>query len=138
MKEVREGIQLVRHGLSSEMSGSEKYWFSADRQSDLSPGGTFLLPAYDEFLISYRDRSASLPAEKHKKTISSNGIFWPVVVSDGQVIGLWKRKVLKDAILIEAGLYRKPTASIAKKVEKAAHAYGKFMGMDVRIDVNTL
>jgi len=50
-----------------------------------------LLPAFDEYIVGYKDRTAVLTSENHQKAISSNGVFRPVVVQDGKVIGLWKK-----------------------------------------------
>lgn len=53
--------------------------------------GVFLLPGFDEFMLGYQDRRASLPAEFANRIIpGGNGVFQPTVVSDGQVVGTWK------------------------------------------------
>jgi hypothetical protein len=62
------------------------------------------LPAFDEFLISYKDRSASLLSGDNKKAVSSNGIFKPVIIINGQVTGLWKRSINKTKLIIELTL----------------------------------
>ena len=46
-----------------------------------------LLPAFDEMLVSYRDRGPSLSKANYKKVISSNGTFSPTIFQNGQVIG---------------------------------------------------
>jgi len=54
--------------------------------------GAFLLPGFDEFILGYQDRRAVLPAEFASRIIpGGNGVFQPTVVSDGQVVGTWKR-----------------------------------------------
>ncbi len=55
-------------------------------------GRVLLLPAFDEFLLGYRDRTAQLdPAHAHQIVPGGNGIFRPTVVSDGRVVGTWTR-----------------------------------------------
>ena len=52
----------------------------------------FLLPAFDEFLLGYQTRTAVLPAEYASRIVpGSNGIFLPTVISDGEIVGTWKR-----------------------------------------------
>ncbi len=52
----------------------------------------FLLPAFDEFLLGYQTRSAVLPAEFAERIVpGGNGVFLPTVISDGEVVGTWKR-----------------------------------------------
>jgi hypothetical protein len=52
----------------------------------------FLLPGFDEYLLGYQARGAVLPAEFAARVVpGSNGIFLPTVISDGEVVGTWKR-----------------------------------------------
>ncbi|HBB91510.1 MAG TPA: hypothetical protein DC042_07265 [Bacteroidales bacterium] len=74
-----------------------------------------LLPAFDEFVISYKDRKASASEDYQRHAISSNGIFRPVIVVNGQVIGIWKRTVKKDKILIQP-IYFQSTDDGTKKM----------------------
>jgi hypothetical protein len=39
------------------------------------PGCLGELPAYDEYLVSYRNREAVITGEDEKKAVSNNGIF---------------------------------------------------------------
>lgn len=50
----------------------------------------FLLPGFDEWLLGYRDRSATLP-ERLVKVVgpTANGLVNPFVVERGQVTGRW-------------------------------------------------
>jgi hypothetical protein len=53
---------------------------------------TMLLPGFDEYLLGYQQRNAVLPDEFAQRIVpGSNGMFLPTVVSDGQVVGTWKR-----------------------------------------------
>ena len=69
----------------------------------------YLLPAFDEFIISYKDRRAALPFENHIKAVSNNGIFRPVIVVNGQVVGIWKRTTKKDKVMVETDSLNNPT-----------------------------
>ena len=51
-----------------------------------------LLPPFDELLLGYRDRTASLdPRHKDAVVPSSNGLFLATVTVDGRVVGTWRR-----------------------------------------------
>lgn len=122
-------LELAKPHLASETVASQAYWFAAPASMPAAATETaYLLPAFDEFIIGYRDRSASLPFEGHKKTVSQNGIFWPVVVIDGQVMGIWKRTVKKDKVIVEAQFFQSPDEATAGLLEKAAARYGHFLG----------
>jgi len=54
--------------------------------------GIYLLPGFDEYLLGYQTRDAVLPTEYAPRIVpGGNGVFLPTIISDGQVIGTWKR-----------------------------------------------
>jgi hypothetical protein len=54
--------------------------------------GAWFLPSFDEWLISYADRSAVLDAHHADKVApGANGLFRPILVLDGEVVGTWLR-----------------------------------------------
>ena len=93
-----------------------------------------LLPAFDEYLISYKDRTASIIKEHQEHAFSSNGIFWPVILVDGQATGIWKRTVKKDKVLIETNLFHKQDKPTLKLIEKSAKQFGDFLEKEVEIN----
>lgn len=100
---------MIKRGLISEEIESRRYWFSGLFPTSGDGEPAYLLPSYDEFIISYKDRSAVLSFEKNKKAVSGNGIFRPVIVVRGEVIGIWKRTEKKANVLIEIEFFKKPS-----------------------------
>jgi hypothetical protein len=134
--DIRNAIESIRTILDSETIGSFRYWFKDIPSLPVSEKkSVFLLPAYDEFLISYSDRSPSLSLTDNPRTVSINGIFRPVIVVNGQVAGLWRRLKIKDKVLMELSFFRPCSKSIRGLAEDAADRYGKFLGIvpDVKI-----
>lgn len=117
--DAKKGIELIKKDFHSEKIGAQTYWFK-DATPAVSPesGRVYLLPAFDEFIIGYTDRTACLPAKNQPITISNNGIFRPVVVLNGQVIGLWKRATVKNKIVVETRFFAARTASRHKNLRK--------------------
>ena len=135
VKDAKHALEMVKSDFISDTFDSQTYWF-ADSFSIPKPKteGVYLLPAYDEFIISYKDRRASLPSENHNKTVSSNGIFRPVIVVNGQVTGLWKRAISKDKVVVETETFKPPNKTINTLIEKAAIQYGNFLEMKTEIN----
>lgn len=132
--DARHALELVKPELVSETIDSQTYWFSPSFSMPPSDQeSVYLLPAFDEFIISYKDRQAILPFAHHKKAVSNNGIFWPTIVVNGQVIGTWKRTLKKDKVVIETQFFEQPKHSTKSLVEKAAISFGFFLGMKVEI-----
>ena len=89
--EARQGLESVQSEFISETFDEQKYWMPNIDSLPSVRSKIFLLPAFDEFLVGYKDRTAVITSENHKKAISSNGVFRPVVIKNGRAIGLWKK-----------------------------------------------
>jgi hypothetical protein len=120
--------------LSNQDFGGTAYWFR-DLQ-DAPQETAYLLPAFDEYLVGYKDRSAVLPQKHSMKIVpGGNGMFLPVVVVDGRVAGTWKRAQKKDGVAISID----PFENLGREsdaIEAAAERYGKYLGKQV-VDVST-
>jgi hypothetical protein len=131
---ARHALELVKSDYLPENVDGCTYWLPSSYSLPCNDcKAAFFLPAYDEFLIGYTDRRASLPSDKLYDVVSTNGIFRPVIVINGQVAGLWKRTVKKETVIIETDLFQAPGKAAAKALIKAAAAYGRFLGMDAEL-----
>lgn len=131
VKDARNALESVKDQLLSQTIDGETYWLAPETAKHTAKKGTFLLPAFDEFIISYKNRSAALTKEQHAKAISTNGLFRPVIVSDSKVTGLWKRTVKNDTVLIETDYFEGVSADGKQSIEKAAARFGKFLGKGI-------
>ena len=134
--DARAGLATVAAQLGSERRGTQEYYYAQD--SPAASSGlldTFLLPPFDEFLLGYRDRSAVLDPQYNTSVVpGSNGIFNPIVVIDGHVVGTWKRVLKRDTVTISFSLF--PISSNDAHVPaltSAAERYGHFVGKTVQI-----
>jgi hypothetical protein len=108
------------------------YWIDRDHPDNGMPAKTaFLLPPFDEFLVAYKDRSTALDPRLKKIIISRNGIFYPVVLLEGRVAGIWKRSFKKDKITIEISTESTFSASSRKTILAAANLYSQFHGKEL-------
>jgi hypothetical protein len=121
----KRGLDMVKPELSSIVVDDKIYWFA---EHDFKIKDTaFLLPAFDEFIISYKDRSATLTDRDHKQAVSSNGIFHHTVVINGETVGVWKRTIKKDSVHIGFE-YFAPPATVNKKISAESNRYAAFLG----------
>lgn len=95
--QARTGLELVRKKLV-EIDG---YWMESVPNVPINDPSVHLLPAFDEFLIGYKDRSATLARKSTSVVITVNGIFWPIIVTNGVVTGRWKRTVKGTKVTVE-------------------------------------
>jgi hypothetical protein len=132
LTEAKAALNNIKQHLTSLGVASHTYWLTSQTHIPSNhPDSVYLLPAFDEFIISYTDRSAALAAQHLKKVISSNGIFWPVVVINGQVTGIWKRSFTKDKIAIEMGYFKPHNKIIKKQIEQSVNVIENFTGKKI-------
>ncbi len=122
----KKAVSIIESKMQSRNMDLETYHaFSFD---DLAPSGTILLlPAFDEYLIAYKNRSSAIETLFATKAFTRNGIFNPCIIWNGQVIGIWKRSIKKDDVIIEYEYFYPVDASIKKAVRLKAEEYASFV-----------
>jgi hypothetical protein len=127
--DARRGLELIKPQLFSETIDSQTYWFTGNLVTPPSDSNSvYLLPAFDEYTISYKDRSAVLPLDHQTKAISANGIFSPIVVHNGSVVGTWKRTIKKDKIHLEPSFFLQSADGVLELLDQAGARYRSFLG----------
>jgi hypothetical protein len=100
--DARQAIHLIRSELFTVRFRENPLFVHQSCCNDLKPLDTFyFLPAFDEYIIAYRDRTSVLGAEHHAKAFSKNGIFHPLIVSNGRIIGTWQKAAGKKRIAVK-------------------------------------
>jgi hypothetical protein len=92
-KDARAGLEAIKSSLASEEMDGQTYWIAdcaAHADTERLPPA-HLLPAFDEYIIGYKDRSTVLGLPYLGKAVSSNGVFRPTIAVDGKIIGLWQK-----------------------------------------------
>lgn len=111
------------------------YWYAQLDGVRKNAQDIHILPAYDEFIISYADRSASLDATFGKHAISNNGIFKATIIVDGQVIGTWKRTLKPKQVLVSMDFFNKPTEATIEKVRAQFDPYAHFLAKELVLEL---
>ena len=96
--DVRAAIAGAREHLVREEHDGAICWSAAGEEPP-PPPGAHLLPAFDELLLGYRDRSAVLdPAHASRVCPGGNGVFRPMVVVGGRVVATWRAKSTRGGV----------------------------------------
>lgn len=75
-------------------------------------GALLLLPGFDELVLGYADRSATVPPAFAERIVPGrNGVFRPTVVSGGTVVGTWCHAGRKATPTLEATPFTEFTAA---------------------------
>jgi hypothetical protein len=60
-------------------------------------------------------------------------MFWPVIVVDGQVAGLWKRTVRKTNVNVEPDPFCPFSKEVKDSIQQAAASFGEFLGKKAEV-----
>ncbi|MGE5124083.1 MAG: winged helix DNA-binding domain-containing protein [Acidobacteriaceae bacterium] len=139
--DARHAIELVSGEINSESIDGRTYHTARNHKTGRPAGEKIhLLPTYDEYLVAYADRSASVDPKynQHMNEISNRGMFWPIIVVNGQVEGIWKRSIKGDTIRINLFPFTDLNQAVISQVKQAAERYGSFFIKRVEVTLNTL
>ena len=90
LNDCRQGMAAIGPELIRERwKGLDLFLHQDSRTRGFRSGYVHLLPPYDEYLIGYKSRHVALHPDHSHRAHNNSGIFWPVVLRDGEVIGNW-------------------------------------------------
>jgi hypothetical protein len=135
--EARQALDLIKPGLHPQTLNGQLYWWppqggaaAAEPETDASPAA-YLLAGFEEYILGYKDRSASLDNQHTQQVATRGGIFYPVMVLHGRVVGTWKRTFKKEAVLVETRPLEPLTEADEQAFTAAAHRYAQFAGKEL-------
>ncbi len=129
LSEIKRIVESLKHILQEVKFEGQSYWMRGNLGATTPLSGTFLLPGFDEYIVAYKDRSTIIDSKYLKQIVSTpNGIFAPTVISNGKVIGVWKRKLTKKKVELEITQLLPYSDAKKKAITKTARDYGRFIG----------
>jgi Winged helix DNA-binding domain len=136
VRDAKAGIAMVSPALSSESIDGITYWFRPSRvPPEPKPAPIHLLPAYDEYLIAYKDRDVAVDDVRAKA-----GTFDPYayfLMIDGRLRGTWRRTIGAKSATITVRPFRPLTRQEQRALIAEADRYGRFINVEVAVSVVT-
>jgi len=130
---AKKGIEAAEKQMQSITNNKKVYWMATSAILPAKPS-VALLPAFDEFVIAYKDRSATVVDQHNSKVVSSNGVFRPTIVRNGITTGIWKTVKKKNKRQIELQFFDAAgEMKFLPEIEPAAQSLGKFWNCDVEL-----
>lgn len=128
--DAKAGLEMVKDKLISETLDKATYWFA--KRSDVPKSkvpAALLLPNYDEYIISYKDRSAAINMAHINKADPRGTIFNHTVVINGRITATWKRSFTKNRVDIEVTPFSVLSKANHAAINAATKRYVKFLGL---------
>jgi hypothetical protein len=127
------GAKSVRL-VADELTPVEVYGEAGYRLGAAEPArGVRLLPAFDNYLLGYRDRAAIVGAQ-HYRTIYEGGMIRPVVLRDGKALGVWSLARGRGTVTVTP--FRPLPKTVLRAVEREVADIGRFIGADLELTLD--
>ena len=134
-KDAKAGMGSIESSLTSETIDGKTYWYSPSKQDiEFSSPTAHLLPSFDEYIVGYKDRSASLE-KMHSKKKNIENIMYPTIALDGQIVGTWKRKFKGNEVIMDLKPFTAFNPAENEALDAAVHSFGEFLKMSVQTNI---
>ena len=127
--DCRAAMDGISSRLEEWKDGDRTLWHTPTRDEG-EPERVMLLPFVDEYTVGYRDRSDFLKPEYTERTF--HGLM-SVVISDGEIVGMWKRKLAAKKVAVELDLFRDLDGNERRSLNNVLRRYGEFLGKDAEL-----
>jgi hypothetical protein len=133
--QARKAAEISGNKLQKQETEGETLWSALDLENIFETSPTaHLLPAFDEFYLGYKNRSAVLDSKYDPGEVSKAGVFRPIIVINSQIVGTWRRTLKRNRVSILLNLFEVLTADEKLALQDAATHYGKFLGLPVELE----
>jgi hypothetical protein len=134
-RDTSAALEAIKPSIVRETIGSGTYYLAPSAKPAAREADTVdLLPIYDEYLMSYKDRGALVeplrPGEARKH--DDYGHFLMV---DGKLAGTWRRNKHKAGIEVAVSPYRPLTRAQTESLEATARQLQSFLARPVTLRV---
>jgi hypothetical protein len=135
LTDARRGIEAVKSQFHEEVIEGQTYWFSPVKAPDKAKSSVaHLLSIYDEYVSSYKDRSAIGTAEDGARLSALGNDLAYIILIDGQIVGTWKRVIGKKSVVVTTNRFRPLTETEEQALAAAAQRYGDFLQLPVTLE----
>jgi hypothetical protein len=124
---ARRAIELIRDQLTeTDLGGRVAY-----RLGEAAPAkGVRLAPAFDNYVLGHRDRSATIDAEFARR-VYVGGMIYPVVLRDGRAIGIWQLDRSRDEVRVSP--FEPWSGTVQRAVIAEVADIGRFLGKELTL-----
>ena len=115
--------------------GDDAERFVAPGRADAAarrPSGALALAAFDEYFLGYADRTVVCADRYAERVIPGrNGVFQPVLVADGRVVGVWRRSGRSARPSIGLDFFELPSERLVRRFARPLAAWARFQGVEL-------
>jgi hypothetical protein len=135
ISDAKRGIESVKSQFQNETINDQTYWFTENQKPvKIKMPLLHLLSIFDEYISSYKNRSA-LGSEEYAKKLSAMGnALTYIVILNSQIIGTWKRTLEKKTVTLQPDIFTPLKKDEKEALRQTSERYGKFLGLETLLE----
>ncbi|MGO2750117.1 MAG: winged helix DNA-binding domain-containing protein [Pseudoclavibacter sp.] len=135
LSELRAAIDELGDSLAQVQVDGSSYLFDAEMlegQELPKSAPTLLLPGFDEWILGYQDRSASVRPDHAALIVpGGNGMFRATIVRHGKCVGLWsKTTTAKRTRVVASPISGAFSTTAVREIDAQLDRYATFLGVE--------
>jgi hypothetical protein len=130
VSDAKKGIEMIKRKFKRTIIDGKEYFFRVPASFSTEISQTaLLLPNYDEYVISYKNRTESID-RKHLAVIlkERNAVFTNAILINGKIEGLWQRSFRNNSVIVTTRSFSTLSKSRHELVTRSVNRYAKFLG----------
>lgn len=134
MTDARAALAAAGERVERFPGDGERFVAAGARDAAASrPRGALALGGFDEYFLGYADRTGVCEPEFADLVVPGrNGVFQPIVVLDGRVVGTWARAGTAVRPRAELRWFRPMPSGTAKRFHRSLEAWARFAGVELQ------
>jgi len=108
-------------------------WVLRSKRTEAPRGVVRLLPAFDEYLLGWKDREVAVPAAHRAKINRGGGWLHPVLAVDGRLVATWSLKRTPKVSRLTVAAFNGLTTAVKRAVAVDAKDIADFLGASVEV-----
>ena len=132
MNEVKDAWQSLKEELVEVFVGERKgsllrHDLGILSRSEFRKPVVRLLPSFDPYLLGHVEKSYFVGDRHYKRVFRNQGWISPVVLLNGNIIGVWSSKCREKESVLEVMPFRNFSRAVRSRIEKEAAGAGRFL-----------
>jgi Winged helix DNA-binding domain len=126
MRDARAAWRSVEDRLVEVPTPRGTRWMLRSRRGRAPTGVVRLLPAFDEFLLGWKDRSFAVAPGNRRAVNRGGGWVYPVVIADGRVVATWRAEQMEGSLRVVVRPLADLSPEVRRSVVREARDVGTF------------
>lgn len=134
--DARAGLAAHGDAFTSQALDGQAWWYPAGAEPPTNKEArAWLLPAFDEYFIGYKDRAPLLRrGNEHAVNPTLRELLTNQLCVGGQLIGSWSRTVRRNTVEVSLAPRIALTRAEQRAVEGEVRRYGSYLGLESRAE----